>query len=105
MQRLALALGTAAAVILAASVSARATDFSGTWTLDQAKTNAALNGVNPGTVGTVIVIQDTKTLTVQWDNATPRTYNLDGSDSIQHGEQSRRADESSVDGNMGWRQT
>jgi hypothetical protein len=84
MRRLTLALGTAA-VIFAASVSARATDFSGKWTLDQAKTqaaNAALNGVNPGTVGRVIVTQDAKTLTVLWDNATPRTYNLDGSDSI-----------------------
>jgi hypothetical protein len=85
MRWLTLALGTAA-VIFAANVHARATDFSGKWTLDQAKTqaaNAALNGGNTGSaVGKVIVTQDAKTLTVQWDNATPRTYNLDGSDSI-----------------------
>ena len=73
-------------VLVVGSVSA-ATDFSGTWVLDKAKSEG-LQGAMAGVDQTWVVSQDAKTLTVETQfsggqqemPAQKRTYNLDGSE-------------------------
>lgn len=97
MRRVATFLGTAAVVLMAASVYAQAPDFSGTWTLDAEKT-AAVNpnagGGGGGRMGggraggPVVFKQDAKTLTItrtMGENQMVTTYNLDGSPSTNAG--------------------
>lgn len=73
-------------VLIAGSVSAAGTDFSGTWVLDKAKSE--VQGPMAGVDQTWAVTQDAKTLTVEMQfsggpqemPAQKRTYNLDGSE-------------------------
>jgi hypothetical protein len=101
MRRVATILGTAAVVMLTASVYAQAPDFSGTWTLDAEKTAAAApagapagggggrGGGGGGRAGGPMVLkQDAKVLTItrtMGENQVVTTYNLDGSPSKNAG--------------------
>lgn len=100
MRRVATFLGTAAVVLMAASVYAQAPDFSGTWTMDAEKTAAANpnagaggggrmgGGGGRGGAAPLVLKQDAKTLTItRTVGETPivTTYNLDGSPSKNQG--------------------
>lgn len=93
MRRVATFLGTAAVVLMAASVYAQTPDFSGTWTLDAEKTAAAnpnAGGRGGGRMGGAPVVfkQDAKTLTItrtMGENQMVTTYNLDGTPSTNAG--------------------
>lgn len=97
MRRVATFLGTAAVVLMAASVYAQAPDFSGTWTLDAEKTAAANPNAGGGRGGgmgggrgaaPMVLKQDAKTLTItrtMGENQVVTTYNLDGSPSKNQG--------------------
>lgn len=97
MRRVATFLGTAAVVLMAASVYAQTPDFSGTWTLDQEKTTAANPNAGGGRGGgrgggmgaaPIVLKQDGKTLTITrtvGENQMVTTYNLDGSPSKNTG--------------------
>lgn len=92
MRRVAMALGTAAVVLLATSVYAQAPNFAGTWVLDQEKTQAAnpnagggggrMGGGRMG--GPMTLTQDAAKLVIartMGENTITTTYNLDGSPS------------------------
>lgn len=92
MRRVATFLGTAAVVLMAASVYAQTPDFSGTWTLDAEKTAAANPNMGGrggrGGGGAMVLKQDAKTLTItrtMGENQMVTTYNLDGSPSKNQG--------------------
>lgn len=95
MRRVATMLGTAAIVMMAASVFAQAPDFSGSWTVDAEKTAAMAPAGAPAggggrgggggrAGGPAVFKQDAKTLTItrtMGENQIVTTYNLDGSPS------------------------
>lgn len=102
MRRVATMLGTAAIVMMAASVYAQAPDFSGTWTVDAEKTAAMAPAGAPAGGGggrgggggggrgggPAVFKQDAKTLTItrtMGENQIVTTYNLDGSPSKNAG--------------------
>ena len=87
-------LGTAAVVMLTASVFAQAPNFAGKWTREAEKTAAAApagaptggggGGRGGGGGGDITITQDAKTLVIsrmQGENEVKTTYNLDGSPS------------------------
>jgi hypothetical protein len=92
MRRVATILGTAAVVMMAASVYAQAPNFAGKWTRDAEKTAAAMPAGAPagggggrgggGGGGDITITQDAKTLVVSrmvQETEMKTTYNLDGS--------------------------
>ena len=93
MRRVATILGTAAVVMMAASVYAQAPNFAGTWTRDAEKTAAAMPAGAPaggggrgggGGGGDMTITQDAKTLVISrmvQEAEVKTTYNLDGSPS------------------------
>lgn len=94
MRRVAAILGTAAVVLMTASVFAQAPNFAGKWTRDAEKTAAAApagaqgggGGGRGGGMGggDITITQDAKTLVlsrVVGENTMTTTYNLDGSPS------------------------
>lgn len=100
MRRVATLLGTAAVVLMAASVYAQTPNFSGSWTIDAEKT-AAVNpappagggrggGMGGGRAGGVPLVfkQDAKSLVItqtMGENSMVTTYNLDGTPSKNQG--------------------
>lgn len=94
MRRVAAILGTAAVVLMTASVFAQAPNFAGKWTRDAEKTAAAApagaqgggGGGRAGGMGggDITITQDAKTLVISrmmGENTMTTTYNLDGSPS------------------------
>ena len=92
MRRVAAIIGTAAVVVMTASVFAQAPNFAGKWTRDAEKTAAAAPAGAPGGAGRgagmgggdITITQDAKTLVisrVMGENTMTTTYNLDGTPS------------------------
>jgi hypothetical protein len=85
MRRAIAVLSTAAVLMMAVGVMARATDFTGKWAPDADKNPApAAGGRGGGGGGPMTVTQDAKTLTVvrsMGGNDVSTVYKLDGTDS------------------------
>lgn len=91
MRRVAAIVGTAAVVLMTASVFAQTPNFAGKWTRDAEKTTAANPNMGGGGGrgggmggGDITITQDAKTLVISrvvGENTMATTYNLDGSPS------------------------
>ena len=88
MRRVAAILGTAAVVLMTASVFAQAPNFAGKWTADAEKNAAAMGGGGGGRGGMMggemTIAQDAKTLTITRTTQAGEiktVYNLDGTES------------------------